>query len=260
MDRRHFLRSGLRAVCGVAVAGTVGALAARGGSDDLVWQIDPDRCVACGNCATACVLTPSAVKVVHEVPMCGFCDLCFGYFAEQRPGDTETAENLRCPTDAIVRNFIEEPYYEYLIDEPKCIGCAICVEGCRQYGNGSLSMQVRHDRCVNCNECAIAVHCPADAFVRVPSDDPYILRSERLEEEEEETVEPRRPSPGPEPARPAPAPEPDHIAPDEFAPSAGDEIHPEELDEFIEPEAPPAASDDAEDADDLLDMLGVDLL
>ena len=36
---------------------------------------------------------------------------------------------------------------------------------------------VRHDRCVNCNECAIAQVCPADAFVRLPASDPYILKT-----------------------------------------------------------------------------------
>jgi electron transport complex protein RnfB len=29
---------------------------------------------------------------------------------------------------------------------------------------------------LNCNECAIARNCPSEAFVRVPSDKPYILR------------------------------------------------------------------------------------
>lgn len=184
LDRRKFLVDGARALGLVATAGAIGSVAAAGAREDTVWQIDPDKCIQCGNCATACVLTPSAVKCVHDVTLCGYCDLCFGYFAEQRPGDEETAENMRCPTNAIIRNFVEDPYYEYLIDEPKCIGCAICVEGCNQYGNGSLILQARHDRCKNCNECAIAVQCPAQAWVRVPRSRPYILRSARLEEKE----------------------------------------------------------------------------
>lgn len=257
MDRRRFLRSGLRAVAGVGIAGAVGGVVAKGNAENLVWQIDPDRCIACGICATACVLTPSAVKVVHEIPVCGFCDLCFGYFAEQRPGDTETAENLRCPTDAIIRNFVEEPYYEYLIDEPKCIGCAICVEGCRQYGNGSLILQVRHDRCVDCNECAIAVHCPADAFVRVPASDPYLLR--RLEEEDEEAqqeVEVRRSEPQ------QPQFEQDSLPEEQFEEDydPGPLEIPDEDHGFVEPEMPEETYDDQEDADDLLDLLGVDMI
>ena len=131
-------------------------------------------------------------------------------FAEQRPGDTETAENLRCPTDAIIRNFVENPYYEYMIDEPKCIGCAVCVEGCNQYGNGSLILQVRHDRCKNCNECAIAVQCPAQAFRRVPAGDPYLLRSAQLAAEAEAAeVEGGPPARRVEPAQPGGAPQPD---------------------------------------------------
>ena len=45
---------------------------------------------------------------------------------------------------------------EYIIDEELCIGCAKCVKGCAAFGNGSLHLQVRHDRCLNCNECTIA--------------------------------------------------------------------------------------------------------
>lgn len=208
VDRRGFLKNLARALGVVGLGVGAGAVAAKGEREELVWQIDPDKCIACGNCATACVLTPSASRCVHDIEICGFCDFCFGYFAEVRPGDTQTAENLRCPTDAIVRHFVEQPYYEYLIDEPKCMGCAVCVEGCSQYGNGSLIMQVRHDRCVNCNECAIAAQCPADAFVRVPASDPYLLRSTKLARGEaaaaEGADEPAAPSPAsPQSAQPA---------------------------------------------------------
>lgn len=206
LDRRGFLKAVARAIGALGLGVGVGAVTAKGEKKDLVWQIDPEKCIACGNCATACVLTPSAARCVHDVEICGYCDFCFGYFAEVRPGDEETAENLRCPTDAIIRNFVEEPYYEYLIDEPKCIGCAICVEGCQQYGNGSLVMQVRHNYCVHCNECAIAAQCPANAFVRVPADDPYLLPSMKLAKEAESEAEVEDGStPGPpEPAEPAP--------------------------------------------------------
>lgn len=218
MSRRQLIISSLRTVGLLVGAGALGGILSAE-AEPTVWQIDPDKCIACGKCATACVITPSAVKAVHDVPICGYCDLCFGYFAEQRPGDTETAENLRCPTDAIIRNFVEEPYYEYLIDEPKCIGCGSCVEGCNQYGNGSLILQVRHDRCKNCNECAIAVQCPADAFVRVPASDPYLLRSTRLEqkpEAEEPTIgsAPERQVQPPQPTQPTPSPSnPPEVAP-----------------------------------------------
>lgn len=182
LDRRGFLGRGMRAAGALGVAGLTGAIAwRRAQADDLVWQIDPDKCVACTNCATSCVLDESAVKCVHSFPMCGYCELCTGYF-EPNPNDlTTAAENQLCPTGAITRTLIEEPYYEYHVDEPLCIGCGKCVKGCTAFGNGSLHMQVRHDRCLNCNQCAIALVCPSQAFVRVPADQPYLLKHRKLE-------------------------------------------------------------------------------
>jgi electron transport complex protein RnfB len=108
--------------------------------------------------------------------MCGFCDLCTGYF-EPQPNSLNTgAENQLCPTGAVVRTFVEDPYFEYRIDESLCIGCSKCVAGCTAFGNGSLYLQIRHDRCVNCNECSIASACPADAVVRTPVEQPYLLK------------------------------------------------------------------------------------
>jgi electron transport complex protein RnfB len=57
-----------------------------------------------------------------------------------------------------------------------CIACGKCVKGCNAFGNGSLYLQVQHDRCQHCNECAIAVACPSQAFRRVPAEDPYLLK------------------------------------------------------------------------------------
>lgn len=141
-----------------------------------VWQIDPYKCIACGNCATYCVLEHSAVKCVQVYPICGYCRICFGFFEPQPYEITEGAENQLCPTGAIQRTFIEEPYYEYTIDESLCIGCGKCVKGCNTFGNGSFFLQVRHDLCLNCNECAIAAACPSGAFERVPADRPYLLK------------------------------------------------------------------------------------
>ncbi len=177
VDRRAFLADGLRVTGAIGLAGFVSFLAGRKGmADELVWQIDPGKCVACGNCATRCVLDESAVKCVHSFPMCGYCELCTGYF-EPNPTALDTgAENQLCPTGAIIRELIEDPYYEYRIDEPLCIGCGKCVKGCNAFGNGSLYLQVRHDRCLNCNECAIARDCPSQAFLRVPASSPYLLK------------------------------------------------------------------------------------
>jgi len=177
LPRREFFRKGMQCVAVAAIGGTGGYLAVRRtvGARD-VWQLDPEKCTQCGKCATNCVLKPSAVKVVHAFAMCGYCDRCTGYFELDTEELNTAAENQLCPVAAIKRTFVEDPYFEYEIDEPLCIGCGKCVEGCRSFGNGSLFLQVRHDRCLNCNECSIAVACPADAFARVPADQVYLYR------------------------------------------------------------------------------------
>ena len=174
--RRRFLREGLWAGALAATAAAGATLAARAGNKKFVWQINPYKCIACGKCATSCVLNESAVKCVHTYAMCGYCDLCTGYFVPEPKDLTTAAENQLCPTGAIIRTFVEDPYFEYTIDEPLCNGCGKCVKGCGAFGNGSLFLQVRHDRCVNCNECAIAAACPSQAFVRVPVEKPYLLK------------------------------------------------------------------------------------
>ncbi len=183
--RRGFLRETLRgaALAGMGAAG--GFLAARSQGEEMVWQIDPYKCTACSLCADHCVLEPSAAKCVHAFARCGYCRLCTGYFIPDAPELTEAAENAQCPTNAIKRTFVEDPYFEYEIDEQLCIGCAKCVEGCTQFGNGSLFMQIRHDICVNCNECAIARVCPDDAILRVPAGDPYLLKQVTIESPQE---------------------------------------------------------------------------
>ena len=177
LDRRAFVGNALRVAGAVGIGGAVATLAARKGqSREWVWQIDPAKCIACGNCATYCVLDESAVKCTHSFGMCGYCDLCTGYFHPEPIALNSGAENQLCPTGAIKRTFVEDPYFEYTIDEPLCIGCGKCVKGCSAFGNGSIYLQVRHDRCQHCNECAIAVSCPSQAYRRVPADDPYLLK------------------------------------------------------------------------------------
>ena len=174
--RREILRDSVR-LCGLAGgAFALGAVATRSEAAQTVWQIDPEKCTECGLCASACVLEPSAVKCVHAYAQCGYCKLCFGLFRDKRTGNTTSAENVRCPTDAISRTFVEDPYYQIAVDENRCIGCSLCVKGCHQFGNGSMYLQIRHDRCANCNQCAIANVCPADAVVRVPGNKPYMLK------------------------------------------------------------------------------------
>jgi electron transport complex protein RnfB len=176
MNRREFLKTVVRFGAAASIVGIGGYVATGAGKEDMVWQIDPSVCIQCGQCATNCVLSPSAVKCVHAYSVCGYCDLCSGYFMPDPPGLNTGAENRLCPTGAIIRTFVEDPYYEYTIDEHLCIGCGKCVKGCSAFGNGSLFLQIRHDRCMNCNECSIARHCPSGAIQRVPSSTPYLLK------------------------------------------------------------------------------------
>ena len=178
IKRRDFLRAASVAAAGGGLAWRIRDEA--GG--EMVWQIDPTKCQQCGRCATHCVLNPSAVKCIHSYEICGYCDLCGGYLQPGAKQRSTGAESQLCPTAAIRRTFIEEPYFQYTIDEELCVGCGKCVKGCGLFGNGSLYLQVKHDICVNCNECAIARSCPADAFQRVPASSPYLLKARPQED------------------------------------------------------------------------------
>jgi Na+-translocating ferredoxin:NAD+ oxidoreductase subunit B len=175
-SRRRFLGSTLRGAFLFLLGAATTALARRTRKSKLVWQLDPYKCIACTHCATHCVLELSAVKCVQICNMCGYCKLCTGFLEPEPIGINTAAENQLCPVGAIKRRALEDPYYEYTIDEPLCIGCAKCVKGCTLFGNGSFHLQVRHDRCLNCNECSIAIVCPADAFRRVPVEQPYLMK------------------------------------------------------------------------------------
>ncbi len=181
ISRRELIAKCGRSAAAVGIGGSLAyMLVGRGvqaqASAKMVWQTDPSKCIQCGNCATKCVLQPSAVKCVHAFDVCGYCDLCTGFLRLKHLKRDTAAENGQCPTNAITRAFIEDPYYEFTIDESRCTGCGKCVAGCAAYGNGSLFLQVRHDRCLNCNQCSIARQCPAQAYTRVPASSPYILK------------------------------------------------------------------------------------
>ncbi|MCG6185784.1 hypothetical protein [Maribellus maritimus] len=177
-NRREFLQSGVRLSLALALGGVSGLSLSKAIKDDYVWQIDPFACTQCGRCATECVLNPSAVKCVHAYDLCGYCDLCGGYLKPDSNARTTAAENQLCPTAAIERKFIEEPYFEYHINEDLCIGCAKCVKGCTSFGNGSLHLQIIHDICLNCNECSIARMCPSDAIKRVKASEAYNIKGD----------------------------------------------------------------------------------
>ncbi len=173
------IKSALRYFLGIAIIVLVFLSLQKETPAKMVWQIDPDLCIACGLCATSCVINPSAVKCVHAYSMCGYCDLCGGYLKPGHIDRNTGAENQLCPTGAIERKFIEEPYYEYNIIEELCIGCGLCVKGCAAFGNSSFYLQIRHNICVDCNQCAIARVCPTNAIKRIPANNPYIIRGKR---------------------------------------------------------------------------------
>jgi len=172
ITRRNFLFSGLRFGIVLACGGLGAFVSKKIKVQETVWQIDPHKCIQCGGCQVNCVLSPSAVKCVHVFEICGYCDYCSGFFIQDPPALNTGAENRLCPTGAIIRTFIEDPYFEYKIDESICIGCGKCVKGCSAFGNGSLFLQIRHDRCVNCNQCSIARRCPSGAITRIDANTP----------------------------------------------------------------------------------------
>jgi electron transport complex protein RnfB len=175
-SRREFVRKAGKIAVIAPLALIPLTLSKRISVSGYVWQIDPFKCTQCGQCKTNCVLTPSASKCVHAFQMCGFCDLCGGFLRQGVKTISTGAENQLCPTGAITRKFVEEPYFEYTINEDLCDGCAKCVKGCGDFGNGSLYMQIRHNLCVNCNDCSIARTCPSDAITRIPAETPYIQK------------------------------------------------------------------------------------
>ena len=175
-NRREFIRSSARMTLGIAVGGLAGMAMSHSTKDEWVWQIDPFKCTQCGRCATECILSPSAVKCIHAFDLCGYCDLCGGYLKPDANQRSTAAENQLCPTAAIERKFIEEPYFEYVINEDLCIGCAKCVKGCTSFGNGSLHLQIMHHICLNCNECSIARVCPNEAISRIKADVAYMVK------------------------------------------------------------------------------------
>ena len=175
ITRRAFLKRCATAGTGAAIVALAGGAMLRRG-DAYAWQIDPSKCTFCGLCETECVLRVSAVKCVHAKRVCGYCDLCGGYFRAGFKDLNTGAENLMCPTGAIERRFVEEPYFEYEINEDLCNGCGKCCAGCNAFGNGSLYLQIKRDLCKNCNECALERACPANAVVRIKTGEAYFKK------------------------------------------------------------------------------------
>jgi electron transport complex protein RnfB len=178
IDRKTFLK---RIGGGVLAAGLVplaAKLLPKAQNRDELWQIDPNKCTACGKCMINCVQKQSAVKCVHAFKVCGYCELCGGFFRPNAETLTSDAENQLCPSGALVRSFVEDPYYEYVINEKLCVACGKCVKGCGSFGNGSLYLQIKQNICLHCNKCKIAQNCPAQAISRVSAREPYKIKGQ----------------------------------------------------------------------------------
>jgi electron transport complex protein RnfB len=176
-SRREFLDCAVRIV-GFAGLGTAAVLLGRRAGADTVFQVDPNLCTTCDLCRTSCVLSHSAAKAVNDFDKCGYCLLCPAYYdVTSVPDEKGMPTGLICPQDALKRRVVgrvdeEDPnnnYYEYVIDESRCDGCGKCVKACKSpAGNGSLRLEIRYDRCDECNSCAIQIACPDHAIVRIP--------------------------------------------------------------------------------------------
>jgi electron transport complex protein RnfB len=198
-NRRQVIQRAGQAACAFALGGTAIGLGRRACSGDY-WAIAPSKCVntrlgvtgadqVCDLCATKCTLPLSAVRAVNEHAQCGRCCICPAYFDVRSVAGADGLPSKKlCPRDAIVRTVIGDvdPYdplnnfYEYTIDETLCNGCGRCVMECKDpAGLGSIRLEVRHDLCLRCNQCTIAVHCPEEAYCRVGPEAPPALELER---------------------------------------------------------------------------------
>ena len=201
VSRRSALGKLARGAAIAGMAGTAGYLV-RKAEGQVVWQIDASKCLnsrlgelgvkVCDLCLKECVVTQSAVRAVNEFSKCGRCSICPAYFNVTSAVNREglPSEKL-CPRDAITRKPIGEVdpadpannFYEYIIDEVKCDGCGKCVMACKEpAGLSSIQLRVRHGLCINCNNCAIAIACPKDAVILMPTPKAVFERGEPTSE------------------------------------------------------------------------------
>ncbi len=191
VSRRDLIKNAARGAAVIGLAGGAAYLGVRS-SRSQVWQLDPGKCLnsrhgalgvpACDLCRTECVVHLSAVRAVNDCADCGRCYICPAYYnVTSAVGPDGLPSEKLCPRDAIRRTPIgwvdpADPannFYEYQIDEALCDGCGKCVMACKEpAGLGSIRLAVRHDLCVNCNRCTIAIACPDEAYDRVSAEKP----------------------------------------------------------------------------------------
>ena len=185
--RRKMLGHAARGAALLGLGGTAGVLSLKA-HKSYAWVIEVHKCInsklgalgveICERCATDCVITLSAVRAVNRFSACGRCYVCPAYYKiTSAVGPDGLPSEKVCPRDAIERKAIgwidpEDPannFYEYVIDEKKCNGCGRCVMECKEpAGLSSITLEVRHNVCLDCNRCSIAAACPEEAFDRLP--------------------------------------------------------------------------------------------
>lgn len=185
--RRDVLGHAVRGAALLGLGGVATYLLTKGGPEGA-WHIDPDKCLNsrhgavgvpfCEQCASECVLPLSAVRAVNDHAQCGRCYICPAYFEiTSAIGPDGLPSQKLCPRDAILRDPIgyvdpDDPannFYEYTIVRSRCNGCGKCVMACKEpAGLGSIRLEVRYDRCLDCNRCSIAQACPDNAYDRRP--------------------------------------------------------------------------------------------
>ena len=178
VSRRGFLVQGGRAVAVAALGATTYRLVAGRSADSdferpparYAWRIDPQKCTFCGKCEIACVRKPSAVKAVNDQKKCSNCVVCHGHLLdEDTPTEKIDTEGRKvCPYGAVSRRNFGGDYYIYTIDDSYCVGCGKCAKRCDDDGSQSMFLIIRPDLCLNCNQCNIALECPAGAIERIP--------------------------------------------------------------------------------------------
>jgi electron transport complex protein RnfB len=170
LTRRELMETAARGAAFVGLGGLTSILALKAHAT-YAWAVDTAKCInsklgavgvpVCELCATECVVSLSAVRAVNEFSKCGRCYVCPSYFKiTSAVGPDGLPSEKVCPRDAIERK---------AIGETKCNGCGRCVLECKEpAGLGSITLEVRHNVCLDCNRCSIATACPEDAYVRQP--------------------------------------------------------------------------------------------
>ena len=149
IKRREFFKLCGSVVAGGTILAVAGGMARRVEGTGLVlfWQSIPVLCTQCGR-LPHCVLPVSAVKCIHANKVCGYCDLCGGYYRTNVKELNTAAENMMCPTGAILRKFVEDPYFEYTIDEDLCNGCGKCVKDVALFEMARSIYRLKQDLCL----------------------------------------------------------------------------------------------------------------